>query len=296
MSSIVVVGSLNLDTTVRVAGLPEPGQTVMGEGHFSDTGGKGANQAVAAARLGRPAAMIGAVGRDPAGDRLLASLEASGVSTDAVRRDPELPTGIALITVDATGENTIVVSPGANGGLRSEHVAAHADLLGDADVVLLQLEIPMEAVTAASRLAGGIVVLNPAPGREVPGEVLERTGVLVPNQTELGILTGGPTPTSIDEAADLASTLGGSVVVTLGADGALVVEAGSAVHVPAPAVEAVDPTAAGDAFCGGLADALAGGSTLVEAVHWAVRCGAVAATRWGAQASLPTRSDVEALG
>jgi len=296
MAEIVVVGSLNVDTTVRVARLPQPGQTVLGSGHFGDTGGKGANQAVAAARLGRRVAMIGAVGDDADGDRLVAALESAGVDVAGVRRDPDRPTGIAHITVDDSGENMIVVDPGANGGLDPEHVERHRDLLAGASVVMAQLEVPLEAVERAIALAAGARILNPAPGRPLPDSLLERVGVLVPNQTELGVLAGAATPDGPLEAGRLARSLpAAAVVVTLGAAGALLVSGDAAKHIAAPRIQAVDPTAAGDAFCGGLADGIARGLGLPEAVGWAVRCGAAAATRWGAQASLPSREDVEAL-
>lgn len=292
MSEIAVVGSLNLDTTVRVPRLPARGETVLGSGHFDDTGGKGANQAVAAARLGRDVAMLGSVGDDDAGRRLVAALHADGVDASAVVVDPETPTGVAVITVDASGENTIVVDPGANGAFGADRL--NPRVLEDAAVVLLQLEIPMETVAGAVTGSAGTVVLNPAPAADLGPDVLTGVDLLVPNATELARLTAGPEPTSPDDAIALARELDGpgAIVVTLGAAGAVVVDGATEQHVPAPTVAAVDPTAAGDAFCGGLADALVRGDSLVDAVAWAVRCGAVTATRWGAQASLPTRSDV----
>ena len=294
MAEIVVVGSLNLDTTIKVTRLPVPGETVIGTGHFADTGGKGANQAVAAARFGRSVAMIGAVGADADGERLLASLRADGIDPGGVRRDAGHPTGIAAISVDAEGENTIVVSPGANQALGPGDLEMHRDLIESAAVLVLQLEIPVETVAAAAGMAAGIVLLNPAPAARLPATLLQRADVLVPNQTELALLAGTAVPRTVDDAATAASRLPGSIVVTLGAAGALVVANGGSVHVRAPRVQAVDPTAAGDAFCGGLADALAGGEDLEQATRWAVRCGAAAVTRWGAQSSLPTRAEVEA--
>ncbi|MBN2114705.1 MAG: ribokinase [Acidimicrobiia bacterium] len=296
MPEITVVGSLNLDATVRVPRLPLPGETVMGRGHAHDTGGKGANQAVAAARLGRTVEMVGMVGRDEAGNRLLAALDAAGVGTATVRRSASLATGLALIMVDDSAENAIVVIPAANGALAPGDL--DAAVIAGAQVVLLQLEIPLETVEAAAALAEGTVVLNPAPAHPLPAALLSRVDVLVPNRTELALLAGAAPPTGIVEAATLARSLEGpkGVVVTLGADGALVVTGEGATHVPAPRVTAVDPTGAGDAFCAGLADALVGGADLVAAARWAVRCGAAAVTRRGAQASLPTRAEVEALG
>ena len=294
MYDVVVVGSLNLDTTVRVPRLPAPGETVLGGNTATDTGGKGANQAVATARLGRRVAMVGAVGDDAAAGRLCEALLASGVDvTHLVTVDR--PTGSAYIAVDDDGENMIVVDPGANGRLAPEHLPA--GVLESTAVMLLQHEIPAPTVAAAVERAGGTVILNPAPGRPVSAGVLSKVTVLVPNATELAILTGGVVPRSPDEAAARAAAVvgPGAVVVTLGARGAVVVENGSDTHVPAPAVDAVDPTAAGDAFCGGLADALVGGASLVDAVRWAVRVGAVTVTRPGAQSSLPTKDEVEAL-
>jgi ribokinase len=222
-------------------------------------------------------------------------LAAAGVGVSAVGRHPSLPTGLALITVDDLAENTIVVSPGANGALRPAHL--DAEVIGGAAAVLLQLEVPLETVEAAALLARGTVVLNPAPARPLGEGLLARADVLVPNRSELGALAGSAPPTSADEAVSMARSLPGrgAVVVTLGDQGALVVEGGRVTAVPARRVEAVDPTAAGDAFCAGLADALVAGADLVQATGWAVRCGAAAVTRWGAQASLPTRAEVEAL-
>ncbi len=294
---ITVVGSLNLDTTMRVPHLPAPGETVLGAGHFDDTGGKGANQAVAASRLGRSVAMVGQVGDDDAGHRLLSSLTAAGVDVAAVAVSEAAPSGVAVITVDSAGENMIVVDPGANGAFQPSDLDPVLPVVGAAAVVLAQLEIPIETVASALAAATGMVILNPAPAAPLDPDVLRSVDVLVPNATELGMLTGSSPPTSPAEAIAMAQRLEGSaaVVVTLGSDGAVVVGNGYTEHVPAPHIVAVDPTAAGDAFCGGLADALVTGGSLVDAVRWAVRCGAVAATRWGAQASLPTTEEVEEL-
>ena len=293
--SVAVVGSLNLDLVIRVAELPGPGETVSGGDLFRNPGGKGANQAVAAARLGRRVAMVGCVGDDQAGHELLASLEAAGVDGSRVRVVEGVPRGTACITVSEDGENQIVVSPGANARLTPDDVAAAA-AVRSAAVTLLQLEVPLETVAAAARAAGGRVVLNPAPVRALPAELLGRIDVLVPNRVELARLAGGPVPRTVEQAAELAGRLGGrAVVVTLGADGALVVEDGRAGHVPAVPVRPVDTTAAGDAFCGGLADALAGGAGLQEAARRAVRVAAAACLRPGAQASLPTPAELATL-
>jgi ribokinase len=287
---IIVVGSLNHDTTARVSRLPVPGETVMGTGHFTDTGGKGANQAVAAARLGAPVAMVGRVGDDAAGAGLLEALDDAGVNRDGVRVDAAVPTGAAFITVDDEGENTIVVSPGANAAM----VPSDLDDVGleDAAVVLAQLEVPMPVVQAAAERANGLFVLNPAPAAVLSRTILDRVDVLVPNRTELSLLTQSHGD-SLDALAEASVGIGvRTVVVTLGARGALVVDGGHTHHVPAPVIEAVDPTAAGDAFCAALAVMLSEGQSVVEAVEFAVKAGAVAATRPGAQGSLPFRNEL----
>lgn len=291
---VVVVGSLNLDLVVPVARHPAPGETVLGGDYARHPGGKGANQAVAAARLGRRVAMIGCVGDDDAGRVLTSVLDANRVDTAGVRVVDGVPTGLALITVDDRAENAIVVSPGANARLSVDDVAIAGPTIAGAAVVLLQLEVPDEAVTAAAQAAEGIVVLNPAPARPLPPALLARTDVLVANRTELALLADAEEPADLDAVAALARALQSpsAVIVTLGADGALVVEGDSVAHVPAVQVTPVDTTAAGDAFCGALADALAGSSDLVQAAGWAARVAAVAVTRRGAQPSLPARNEV----
>jgi len=294
--AVAVVGSLNLDLVVRVARPPGPGETVTGSDVFRNPGGKGANQAVAAARLGRRVAMVGCVGDDAAGRELLGSLADAEVDTARVRVVDGVPSGTAFITVGDDGENQIVVSPGANARLTAADVAAAGAALAAAAVTLLQLEVPLEAVAAAAGAAGGRVVLNPAPVRDLPEDLLAKVDVLVPNRVELAQLAGAGVPETVEDAATLAGRLPArAVVVTLGGDGALVVEDGRVGHVPAVPVRPVDTTAAGDAFCGGLADALAGGAGLQEAARRAVRVAAAACLRPGAQASLPTPADLEAL-
>jgi ribokinase len=293
---LVVVGSANVDLVVPVPRLPEPGQTVLGEDHLRVAGGKGANQAVAAARLGRAVTMIGRVGDDDYGRQLLASLAEAGVDTSLVKVTAGVPSGIALITVDQHGENTIAVSPGANARLSVADVEAGADLLRAAAVTLVQLEIDLRAVAAVVEIATGFVVLNPAPAAALPGEVLAGVDVLVPNRSELGLLAGVEEPRTIREAVTAARRLPGTgaVVVTLGSQGALVVTGTDAVHLPALPVEAVDATGAGDAFCGALADGLARELTLEEAAAWANRVAGLSTTRWGAQPGMPSREDVDA--
>ncbi|WP_052669096.1 ribokinase [Nitriliruptor alkaliphilus] len=294
---VAVVGSANVDLVVPVEALPRPGQTVLGGDHLRAPGGKGANQAVAAGRLGRRVAMIGRVGDDDPGRLLLDSLRAAGVDTANVRTTPDAPSGIALITVDAAGENTIAVSPGANARVTVGDVQTAGTFLRHAAVTLVQLEVPLDAVAAAVAEAGGTVVLNPAPAVALPATTLANVDVLTPNRSELGVLAGTATPRTIDEAVTAAERLprGMAVVVTLGADGALVLDGDTIEHLPACAVTAVDATGAGDAFCGALADGLSRDLTLVEAARWAVRVAGAATTRWGAQPAMPTPEEVEAL-
>ncbi len=290
---IAVVGSCNVDFVVPVPSLPGPGETVLGGDHLRTPGGKGANQAVAAARLGGEVAFVGCTGSDDLAATITGALAGAGVDTSWLRRVPDVPSGIALITVADGGENTIAVSPGANARLGRDDIAAASELLAAAAVTLVQLEIAPEAVAAAVHAAGGRVVLNPAPARPVPAGVLASVDVLVPNRSELGVLAGAPEPPTAAGAAELARSLDGpaAVVVTLGADGALVVEGGETTHVPAIEVHAVDATGAGDAFCGALADGLARDRSLVAATEWAVRVAGISTTRWGAQSS-PARAEL----
>jgi ribokinase len=282
---IAVVGSINLDLVVAVDRHPGPGETVVGGDCRQFPGGKGANQAVAAARLGAKVAMVGRVGADAQGAWLREGLWTEGVEVEYVRQDRQAPTGVAMIAVDARGENTIVVSPGANARVDARDVADAREVVRAAEVVLVQHEVPQEAVAAAIATAGGTVVLNPAPARGLAAPV----DVLVPNRGELETLAGGRgDPVTLARSI----TAAGAVVVTLGAEGAIVVEGDRGERVRAPQVEVVDTTGAGDAFCGALAEALAGGATVVEAARWAVRVAAASVTRPGAQGGLPRREDV----
>ena len=296
---VTVVGSANLDVVVPVPHHPVTGETVLGGDHALVPGGKGANQAVAAARQGSEVAFVGRVGADDAGSTLRASLEAAGVSTTHLSTDDAAPSGIALIGVDARGDNAIVVSPGANARVGADDVAAAVGAVADAAVVLLQLEVPVEAVSAAAGAASGTVVLNPAPAPADPGALpaalMDRVDVLVPNAIELAQLTGTDPTDDVDATATAARSLGvDTVVVTRGRAGALVVTGDAAVEVPAPTIDPVDTTGAGDSFCGALAAALADGSTILDAARRAVHAGAIAATRPGAQPSMPTAAEVDA--
>lgn len=283
-ADVIVVGSINQDITARVPAIPAPGETVLGSSLTISAGGKGANQAVAAARLGASVTMVGRVGNDAAGHAMLDNLTSNGVDVSKVEYVLDVPTGTALISVDDAGENSIVVASGANATLR------HSELPGlSGRVLLLQLEVPIETVLAAARDFSGTVVLNPAPAQPLPDELLEYIDVLVPNEGELQQLT------EIDDPVEAARSLIGPrwVVVTRGAAGALVVDRDHAVVIEAPSVEAVDTTGAGDAFCGALAAELAAGIDVESAVVTAVRAGAHAVTRLGAQSALPTRRDLQ---
>lgn len=293
---IVVVGSANLDTVVPVPRQPRAGETILGGDHALVPGGKGANQAVAASRLGRRTSFVGRVGDDGAGVRLRRGLDEAGVNLDYLRTTEATPSGIALITVTPDGDNSIVVSPGANDHVTAADIEPAQNLFESAAVLLVQHEIPAEAVHAAVLAAWGQVILNPAPARPLPPDVLDAIDVLVPNQTELAELAGGAVPSSPQEAAALVRKLGlETVVVTLGSRGALVIDGSSVEHVPAPSIIPVDTTGAGDAFCAGLADGLAQGEDLLSAAQWAVRVGAVTCLREGAQPSLPTAAEVQEL-
>lgn len=293
---LLVVGSANLDISVPVDHLPVPGETVLGGDALWSPGGKGANQAVAAARLGRSVAFVGCVGDDPAGQQLLDALDADGV-TFAGRVIGGVPTGLAMIAVSADGENSITVSPGTNARLAAADVAAAMEAVNPS-VVLAQFEVPLAALVAAG--SHGRLIVNPAPAIGPSADltkVLDAASIVVPNQGELAQLLGVETATTQDDLVDQARALPAeTVVITLGAAGALIVDAGAVVMVRSVPVDAVDTTAAGDAFCGGLADGIADGQSVVDAAHWATRVAAVAVTRRGAQNSLGTRAEALAIG
>lgn len=297
MPGVSIVGSINRDLTVFTQRHPGPGETVLGSGHYSGGGGKGANQAIAAARLGASVYMVGRVGDDESGSQMRSRLAAEGVDTTHVGVDPEEPTGLAFITVDGSGENSIVVSPGANSALTPGHVAAAADDIAESAVCLASLEVPLESVVAAARAVEGVFVLNPAPAAELPPELVEGTGIVVPNRSELTAMSGVANLRSTSDVVHAARSVDGfdRWVVTLGSAGAIVIDRGTVEHVESPDVVAVDTTGCGDAFCAALAVALEEDRTLVDSARWAGVAGAIAATRRGAQGSMPTRDEVQAL-
>ncbi|MEV0978250.1 ribokinase [Streptomyces sp. NPDC049915] len=295
---LLVVGSANADLVVGVERRPAAGETVLGSDLVVHPGGKGANQAVAAARLGARTALLARVGDDAYGRLLLDSQRAAGVDTVGVLVGGA-PTGVALITVDPSGDNSIVVSPGANGRLTPADVRAAGSLFQASTVVSAQLEIPLESVVEAVRslAEGSRFVLNPSPPRPLPREVLDACDPLIVNEHEAKVILGdaavGDTPE--DWARILLAKGPRSVLITLGGEGALVASAEGVTRVPSVNVDAVDTTGAGDAFTAALAWKLGTGASLAEAAAYAARVGAVAVTRRGAQESYPTADEVAAL-
>ncbi len=299
--AIVVVGSINLDLVVRCAALPRPGQTVTGDDLQEHGGGKGANQAVAAARLGAHTTLIGRVGDDGAGQRLRAGLATEGVMVPRDLVSAAVPSGTAIIAVERGGENHILLVPGANALLTPADVERHAEHIRAAQVLLLQLEIPTPTVIVAARIAraaGVRVLLDPAPAPTLLDPALFTVALLSPNRSEVEALVGRPLPTIAavsDAARELIARGADAVVITLGADGAVLCADGATRHLPTFPVDAVDATAAGDAFKAALAVRWAEGTSLDDAVRFALAAGALAASRPGAQPSLPRRAEVDAL-
>lgn len=296
---LCVIGSSNTDMVVKAAKLPAPGETVIGGTFLMNPGGKGANQAVAAARLGGAVTFVARVGNDLFGKQALGQFGREGIRTEFVLTDPEQPSGVALIGVDARGENSIVVAPGANARLDERQVAAALATLDAPALVLLQLEIPLASVEAAVRLSaekGLRVILNPAPAQPLPDELLRRLFLITPNETEAELLTGVRVTdeATADQAARRLRDRGvPNVVITLGAKGAYLLTGEGRRLIPAPPVTATDTTAAGDCFNGALALALAEAFALPEAVAFACKAASISVTRMGAQASLPQRREVD---
>jgi len=301
-ATVLVVGSINMDMVVRVTEMPAPGQTLAGEGFAMSPGGKGANQAVAAARAGAKCIMLGRVGDDPFGHELREVLAADGIDCDGIMTAKEAVTGTAMIMVDKLGENSIVISGGANLALTPDDIFPRADLFEAADVVVMQLEIPLPTVRAAMDLARRHrcrIVLDPSP---VPGrldEELLAVDIITPNAIEAELLTGTH---AAEERADrqVASQLiergARAAVLKLGARGSLVVSSdGEMSRVPPFRIDIVDTTGAGDAFTGNLAAAIAGGESLAEAARIANAAGALACTKFGAQTAIPTMDEIRML-
>jgi ribokinase len=304
MRRVVVVGSANVDFVVRTPHIPRPGETVLGRDFVMAMGGKGANQAVGAARLGGKVTFVANVGQDVFGQQCVEGYRAAGIDVQFVSRDIQEPTGVALISVAADGENSITVASGANMNLTPEHIEVAAPAFQEADIVLLQLEIPVDTVAATLRLArqhGVRSILNPAPARSLPRDLLGQVDVITPNRIEAAQLSGTTEKrvSGMDDQAlaQLVSSLGpANAVITLGDQGALVTSSEGPQRISAFTVDAIDTTAAGDAFNAGLAVALADSDrTLIEAARYASACGALATTRLGAQPSLPTAVEVESF-
>jgi len=298
---IVVIGSANMDMIVKTAKIPRAGETVLGDVFIQSRGGKGANQAVAAARLGAEVTFVARLGRDHFGKEAFEAYEKEGINTKYIVWDDEAPTGVALIMIDSAGEDIICVAPGANGKLSTDDISKAEEAIKSADCVLLQLEIPIKAVEYAIRLASKYhvrVVLNPAPMAKLSEDLLERVDVLTPNETEAAALTGN----YVSHPRDLAFIVKRkfdikNVVITMEKEGVVISSehSSSPIQVRAFPVESVDSTGAGDAFNGGLVVALARGDKLEDAVRYANAVGALATTRFGAQSSLPTALEVEAF-
>ena len=304
MGKVVVVGSLSQDLVAKAPRFPGRGETLRGSAFGMFAGGKGNNQAMSAARAGAAVALVGRVGADSFGDMLIATLNKNGVDATHVFKDPQVGTGIAHITVSDEGENAIVIIQQANLRLCDDDVQAASKMIGDAQVLLMQLEVPVETDIAAAKVArkaGTIVALNPAPAPEdgmLPAELLENVDIFIPNQTEAQQLTGIAV-VDVESARGAAAKLRlagpKTVIITMGEQGAFVHDDQISRLIPSFPVHAIDTTAAGDAFCGALAAALSRGIELSDAVRWACAAGALATTRMGAEPSLPTHAEIEGL-
>jgi len=295
---IIIIGSTNMDMVVKTTHIPVPGETVLGGSFFMNPGGKGANQAVAVARLGGDAVFVSKMGNDVFGKQSRQLLDEEGIDTNFIAFDNEQPSGVALITVDGAGENSIVVAPGANANLVPSDLKKALNEIATAKIILLQLEIPMDTVEFVVQYAseqGTTVILNPAPAAKLPDALFKHINIITPNETEASILSGIPV-TDIDsaqKAALIIHELGVRIVViTLGPLGALILEDGKFDRVSARTVDAVDSTAAGDAFNGALAVALSEGKGMVEAVDFACNVASISVTRLGAQSSIPYRNEL----
>jgi ribokinase len=296
---ILEVGSLNMDLVVRMPHIPKPGETLLGGEFATFPGGKGANQAVAAARLGAQVSMIGRVGNDAFGRELVDLLQKEGIDTRFVGVDPALASGVALIEVDAKGQNSIAVASGANFALTAAHVASAIGQIEKFDALVMPLETPLETIYAAASAAkqkNAQVILNPAPAQKLGADLLGMVDVIVPNEHEAAFITGIALEgeQSCRAAAHSLRQMGAkNVVITLGWAGAFVLDGDTEEFVPAQKVVAIDTTAAGDCFTGGLAVGLAEGKPLADAVRFASAAAAISVTRRGAQPSMPYRREVE---
>lgn len=302
MGNILVVGSLNMDHVIRSPEIPLPGETVLGTSLNLVPGGKGANQAYAAGKLGAHTMMIGAVGNDANGKALTDNLQSVGVDTTGIAVIEDQPTGAAFITVNDKGENNIIVVPGANSKLSPSHILVNEALFDECDAVLMQIEIPMETIICAAKLAkqkGKLVILDPAPvPPSFPKELIQYVDIIKPNEYELARLSAMPTDTMehIHSAAEKMRTLGiQTLVVTLGENGTVLVKQDTFEHFPSHKVKVVDTTAAGDSFVAALALHLTNGGTIEDAIRFGNQVSAIVVTRAGAQTSIPSLSEVKQL-
>ncbi|UQZ88261.1 ribokinase [Deltaproteobacteria bacterium Smac51] len=302
MGRLLVIGSLNMDQVVRVPHIPVPGETILGDSLHYVGGGKGANQAYTLGRLGASVAMLGSVGRDEHGDKLLENLSSVGVEVEAVQRLEEVPSGLAIIGVEDSGNNNIIVVPGANLHTSPDYIQSRREMIGEAQAVIMQLEIPIESVAQAAALAREmkkLVILDPAPATRLPDDLYRNIDILKPNEIELAHLADMPV-TNIDEAEKAARKIlergVGTVVVTLGSEGALIVTGASSVYMPvSSAVAAVDTTAAGDSFTAAMTMMLVEGYSLEQAVEFAGQVAGIVVSRPGAQSSIPSADEVAAI-
>ena len=299
MPRVLVIGSSNTDLVIRAGKLPVPGETVLGGAFFTAAGGKGANQAVAAARAGAEVAFIACIGRDDFGEQALLGFQREGIDTQWIVSDPHLASGTAFILVDDRGENSIVVASGANAALLPEHIPAQA--YQNAEVCLLQLETPVETVVHAASLATKHetrVVLNPAPAADLPAEIWQHLFLITPNQTEATFLTG-IAPTNAQNIAAVAGKLlekgAQNAIITLGSQGAFLATPNQTLHIPGFEADPIDTTGAGDAFNGALARALSENLSLDAATRFACAAGALAVGKAGAQPAIPTRGQIDVL-
>jgi ribokinase len=298
---IIVVGSSNTDMVIKMKRIPAPGETVLGGTFFMNAGGKGANQAVAAARLGGTVSLVCKTGSDIFGQEAIAGFKKENINTDLIFTDAQKPSGVALITVDENGENCIVVAPGANASLSVGDIGEIEDLIIGAEIILMQLEIPLKTVAYIADFAAENeipVILNPAPGCELPDELLKNISIITPNENEAEKLTG-ITVTDIRSAKLAARSLCErgveTVIITLGAEGALLFDRGVATHIPGYKVKPLDTTAAGDVFNGALTVAISEKRSLEEAIDLACKAAAISVTRLGAQASAPFADEIGAF-
>lgn len=299
-AKILVVGSANMDMVIAAPHFPQPGETLAGYGFMTNHGGKGANQAVAAARLGAQVVFVGKVGNDQFGQAMKDMMCQEGIDVSALFAASQAPTGVALITTVPNGENTIIIEPGANAQLTPEDVERAEELFKDAGIVLMQLETPVPTLIKAAELAkqyGAYVVLNPAPApiTPLPDALLQHVDILIPNETEAAAISGTEIATTDDVpvAMERLHSMGiKNVIITLGSKGACASVEGNMVHVEAEKVKAVDTTAAGDTFCGALCTALLQGRDLQGAMRYGCKAAAISVTRRGAQMSMPRKEEI----